>query len=136
MNKFIKSLVFALMMICASTVALAVPPAATIQKAKNVAESAQYQLPMQVYQGLMVTQIKYDSSSYSLVYRYQFTVQIPQPSTDAINEAKLAMIHLVKANPNSEDAQLIKNGITFQYNYYNADGSYIYTIKIRPSDIK
>lgn len=136
MNKFIKSLVFALMMICASTVALAVPPAATIQKAKNMVESAQYQLPAQAGYGIMLTQVKYDSSSYSLVYRYQYTAQVPQPTANAINEAKQAMIHFVKANPNSEDMQFLKDGITFHYNYYNADGSYMYTIKIRPSDVK
>lgn len=49
---------------------------------------------------------------------------------------KLGIIHMLKANPNSEDMQLLKGGITFHYNYYSIDGDFIYAMKITPADIK
>lgn len=85
---------------------------------------------------LCLRTISYNSNNYSLVYRYHYTVPVTKPTTSAINEAKQGIIHLLKANPNSEDMQLVKNGITFHYNYYDTDGNFIYAIKITPSDVR
>lgn len=135
MKKFIISLSTALL-IAASSSIFAAPPLSAIQKAKNQVESVRDQLPIQVSNGLILTQVSYDSKTYTMVFRYYYTIPVTKPTATAIKETKLSMIHLLKANPNSEDMQILKSGISFHYNYYTEDGTFLYAVKITPSDIK
>lgn len=128
-------MVVALMIIGANAVALAAPPAATIRQAQNVVQMARQQLPMQMA-NMILYEVSYDRSNYTLVYRYKFTVHVNRPSEAKIREAKQGLVAMLKAMPNSEDMQLITNGITFHYNYYNSDGTFLYAVKIRPSDVR
>lgn len=136
MKSFVRILLVALLIISANISAFAAPPLSTIQKVKEQVESVRYQLPAQAGYGLMLTQVSYDSQKYTIVYRYHFVIPVEKPSTEAIKEARLSMIHMLKANPNSEDMQFLKDGITFHYNYYNEDGTFLYAIKITPQDVK
>lgn len=136
MKNLVKAIVFALFILSANISAFAIPPLSTIQKVKEQVENVRYQLPAQAGYGLMLTQVSYDSQKYTIVYRYHYTVPAVKPTQEAIQEAKLGIIHMLKANPNSEDMQFIKAGITFHYNYYNEDGTFLYAIKITPQDVK
>ena len=136
MKKIIKTLVVALSVFSASVCTFAAPPLTTIQKAKAMVEEARYQLPVQANYNLLWTQVDYDSKTYSLVYKYYYTVPITKPSNEAINEAKLSIIHLLKANPSSEDTQFIKAGMSFHYKYYSLEGKFLYAIRITSADIK
>ena len=136
MNRLIKTITLMLMIVGANISIFAVPPLSSIQKAKETVENARYQLPIQVSYGLMLTQVSYDSTNYTLVYRYHYIIPVAKPSNEAIKESKLGIIHMLKANPNSEDMQLLKAGITFHYNYYSEDGTFLYAIKLSASDFK
>lgn len=136
MKKQCKALIVALSVFSASVCTFAAPPLATIQKAKAMVEEARYQLPVQVNYGLLWNQIDYDSKTYSLVYQYYFTVPATKPTSDAIKEAKMGIIHFLKANPNSEDVQFLKAGMSFYYKYYSLDGDFLYAVRITPNDIK
>ena len=116
--------------------AFAAPPLSIIQKAKGQVENARYYLPAQAGYGLMLTQVDYDSKTYTMVYRYHYTMYAEKPSAAAIKEVKQGMIHLIKANPQSDDMQFLQAGITFHYNYYSENGTFLYAVKITPSDIK
>lgn len=126
----------AALLIVSANFAFAAPPLSMIQKAKDMVEDARYQLPVSVGNGLMLTNVSYDSKTYTLVYRYHYTFPVSKPSNEAIKESKLGVVHLLKANPNSEDMQFLKSGITFHYNYYSENGTFLYAVKITPSDIK
>ncbi|MDE7387046.1 MAG: hypothetical protein K2N28_07910 [Muribaculaceae bacterium] len=136
MKNIVKTIVAALFILSVNIGAFAIPPLSTIQKVKDQVENIRYQLPAQAGYGLMLTQVSYDSQKYTIVYRYHYTVTAVKPSPEAINEAKQSIIHMLKANPNGEDMQFIKAGITFHYNYYNEDGTFLYAIKITPQDVK
>ncbi len=84
----------------------------------------------------MMTQVIYDSKTYSLVYSYHFTVPAIKPTSESINEIRTGLIHMFKANPNSEEMKYLKSGITFHYNYYSQDGDFLYSIKLTPDDFK
>lgn len=134
-----KKFIIALLTIVAlgiNTPAFAVPPLSLIQKAKDQVEAARYQLPVQVGYGLTLTKLSYDSQTYTIVYRYHYNMYVEKPTPEAIKEAKLGIIHMFKANPNAEDYKFVKGGITFHYNYYTEDGSFLYAIKITSADLK
>lgn len=135
MKKFILSTI-ALLVLATSTQILAAPPLSTIQKVKEQVENIRYQLPVQAGYGLMLTQVSYDSQKYTIVYRYHYAIPVEKPTAEAVKEAKLGIVHMLKANPNSEDMQFLKAGITFHYNYYTEAGSFLYAIKITPADVK
>lgn len=135
MKKFIISLITAFAL-GAGVPAFGTPPLSVIQKVKEQVEAVRYQLPVQAGYGLTLTQVSYDSQTYTIVYRYYFNTYVEKPTPEAINEAKLGIVHMMKANPSSEDYQFVKGGITFQYNYYTESGSFLYTIKITPADLK
>ncbi len=130
-KNFIVTFLVALFILFGAGHSYAAPTLATIQKAKAVVETARYQLPVQISPAIMLTQVSYDSEKYTLVYRYHFTVAATKPTAEAIKESKLGIIHIFKANPESGDTQLLKGGITFHYNYYSEDGTFLYAIKIR-----
>lgn len=136
MKTSLKTLVIAFMLVCANVCAVAAPPLSIVQKAKAMVEDARYQLPVEMGNGLTLYQLSYNSGTYSLVYRYYYSMEVTKPSSEAIKETKLGLIHLLKANPNSQDMMYLKNGITFHYNYYNPDGTFVYAMKITPADIK
>ncbi|MBD5232156.1 MAG: hypothetical protein HDS66_08420 [Bacteroidales bacterium] len=136
MKNVIRAMLIALAFAVATISANASPTLATIQKAKDVVEAARYQLPAEAGYGLMLTQVSYDSNKYTLVYRYYATMPATKPTAEAINEIKQAIIHMVKAQPNSEEMQLLKGGISFHYNYYTTEGTFLYAIKITPADVK
>lgn len=136
MNRIIRILIVAILLLSANIRLNAVPPLATIQKAKEAVENARYVLPMQAGNGIILTQVDYDSKTYSLVYRYHYTVPVEVPSKGTINETKKGMIHLTKANPDSEEMMLLNDGITFDYNYYSEDGTFLFSVKITPDDVK
>ena len=136
MNTKLKCLILALMFSCAGISVNAAPPLSYIQKAKNIVEEARFQLPVEAGYGLTLTQVQYDSKTYSLVYRYHYTIPVQKPDANSIKERKMSVVHLLKANPATEDMQLLKNGISFHYNYYSQDGTFMYAIKITPEDVK
>lgn len=136
MKKTIKTLIVALSVFSANVCTFAAPPLTTIQKAKAMVEEARYQLPVQMHYNLLWTQVDYDSKTYSLVYQYYYTVPIIKPSNESINEAKLGIIHFLKANPYSEETQFIKAGMSFHYKYYSLEGKFLYAIRITSADIK
>ncbi len=136
-KNLLRALLLALFLILVGGgVSNAAPSLAIIQKAKGVVETARYELPVEIAPGLTLTQVSYNSEKYTLVYRYHFTVYVEKPNADAIKEAKLALVHMLKANPNSDEMQLIKGGITFHYNYYSENGTFLYAVKITPADVK
>lgn len=134
-NLIIKTFNIAIILICASVTALAAPPLATIQEAKDMVEAARYQLPVDLGNGMTLSQLDYDSKTYSLVYRYHYYIPAEKPSLEAINETKQGLIHFIKAQPNSEDMRFLKDGISFHYNYYASDGTFVYDLRITPEDI-
>lgn len=135
-NLIIKILCLTIMLISISVAAIAAPPLATIQKAKNMVENARYQLPADVGNGMTLSQVNYDSKTYTLVYRYHYYVPSHKPTLDAINETKQGIVHLLKAQPYCDEMTFLKDGITFHYNYYSSDGTFLYAVKITPADIK
>lgn len=136
MKQILRILFTSILIMVASINIYAAPPLSAIQKAKTVVEDARYQLPVEIGNGLILTQVSYDSKSYTLVYRYHYAVIVTKPSSNTINEVKQGMIHLLKAHPDSDEMQILKSGISFHYNYYNDDGTFLYAVKITPSDIK
>ncbi len=135
MNKFIISLITAFAL-GAGVPVFGAPPLSVIQKAKEQVEAARYQLPVQAGYGLTLTQVSYDSQTYTIVYRYHYNMYVEKPTPEAIKEAKLGIVHMMKANPNSEDYQFVKSGISFHYNYYTENGQFLYAIKIISADLK
>lgn len=121
---------------CANVTAIATPPLNIIRVAKQQVENARYQLPLDIGNGLALTQLSYDSSKYTLVYRYHYYIPVVRPSNTIIRERKLGLIHLLKSDPNSQEMQLLTSGITFHYNYYTEDGEFLFAIKITPQDVK
>ena len=136
MKKNLRVLIVILIILVGNISICAAPPLAAIQKAKNLVENARYQLPVEAGYGLVLTQVSYDSKTYTLVYRYHYTIPVAKPTTQAIYESKQGIIHLLKANPNSEDMQILKSGISFHYNYYDMDGNFLWAVKITPADVK
>ena len=136
MKKTIKLLVVALLMFCTNVSVFAAPSLAAIKKVKAEVENVRYKLPIDMGNGLTLTQMAYDSQNYTIVYRYHYSVPVTKPSANTIKESKLAVIHMLKANPNSEDYIYLKEGFTYHYNYYTMDGDFLYAIKITPQDIK
>jgi hypothetical protein len=136
MKRLIRLLIVGAIAIAAGLNVNAAPPSPVIQKAKATVENARYILPAEAGYGIMLTQVNYDSKTYTLVYRYHFTIPATKPTANAINETKQGVVHMLKAQPNSEEMQLLKGGITFHYNYYTTEGTFLYAIKITPSDVK
>ena len=125
---------FALLLATAASLHAA-PTLAIINKAKAIVEEARYQLPTQI-NGMTLTQVSFDSKTNSLVYRWYMPIEMEKPSAEMIKERKQAIVHLIKGNPDIEDSQLIKGGISFWYNYYNPDGTFLYAVKVTPADIR
>lgn len=126
----------AIIIMAANATVQAAPPLDAIRKVKAMVEDARYQLPADAGYGLMLTQVNYDSKTYTIIYRYHYINPTQKPSPSTISEVKKGLIHMLKANPNSEDMQLLKAGFTFHYNYYNPDGSFLYANKITPADVR
>ena len=136
MKKLKRTIAVAAVIIATNLSTFAAPPASVIQKVKSQVETMSYYLPSEAGYGLTLTQVRYDSSTYSIVYKYQYYLPVNTPTKAAIAEVKQGMIHMLKANPNAEDMQFIKSGITFHYRYYSSDGEFLYSIKITPSDVR
>lgn len=115
--------------------ALGAPTLSMINKAKAIVEEARYQLPIESG-GMTLTQVSFDSKSYSLIYRYYFLFPMEKPSNEVLKERKLGAIHTLKGNPGTGELEMLKGGISFWYNYYNPDGTFLYAIKITPADIR
>lgn len=134
LKKLIHTLIAALFILSADVCLLAAPPAATIQKAKTMIEQARQHLPIKGY-GISLTEVSYDSSTYTLVYRYDYTLPVTKPTPASIKETKIGLVHLMKAKPDSEEMQYLKAGIAFHYKYYSEDGNFLFEVKITPEDV-
>ena len=88
LKKLIHTLIAALFILSADVCLLAAPPAATIQKAKTMIEQARQHLPIKGY-GISLTEVSYDSSTYTLVYRYDYTLPVTKPTPASIKETKI-----------------------------------------------
>lgn len=135
MRKFTISLITAFAL-GAGVPVFGAPPLSVIQKVKEQVEAARYKLPVQAGYGLTLTQVSYDSKTYTMVYRYHYNMHVEKPTSEAIKEAKLGVVHLIKANPNSEEYKFVKSGISFHYNYYTENGQFLYAVKITSADLK
>ena len=136
MKNFFKAIILVLFFASTSSQVSAAPPLSIIKKAKDMVERVRYELPAEISPYMLLTQLSYDSKTYTLVYRYHCTVPVTKPTPESIKEAKLGVIHMLKANPQSEDMLFVKSGISFHYNYYSEDGKFLYAVKITPADIK
>lgn len=114
----------------------AAPPLASIQRAKAIEEEARWQLPMESGFGLTMTSVEFDSQSNTLEYTYYYSFPVDVPSPESIQERRQATIHLLKANPQSEDYQLCKSGISYRYIYFSEDGDYLFESSISPDDLR
>lgn len=130
------SCVAALMLACVSCNHKATPPLQMIQKANECVDNARKQLPLNMGDGLKLTQLIYDSQTYTLVYKYQYTIPIEKPTAEKIKEAKQSVVYLLKANPTSDDMEMVKSGISFHFTYYSEDNTFLYDISITADDIK
>ena len=124
------SCVAALMLACVSCNHKATPPLQMIQKANECVDNARKQLPLNMGDGLKLTQ------TYTLVYKYQYTIPIEKPTAEKIKEAKQSVVYLLKANPTSDDMEMVKSGISFHFTYYSEDNTFLYDISITADDIK
>ena len=136
MKNLIRTIIVALFIVSTNICLSAQPPLETVQKAKTMVENARPQLPFPGGYGLLLTELSYDSKTYSLVYRYRYTVPATKPTNKAIKESKQSLILLLKSHPDSEDMKFLKDGITYYYNYYSQQGDFLFAVKITPDAIK
>ena len=135
--KFIRRALLLLTCLASFSFAGAIKPSqAIINLVKSDIQQAQYQLPVQSDYCLEITKIWYIPESYTVAYKYVYCMNIEKPSNNAIYEMKQSVVHMLKAQPNSKDMTYLTNGITFHYNYYNPDGTFLYAVKITPADVK
>lgn len=137
MHKFIKFLLVGALVFFSSASIPAAPPTAMVQRAKTLAENVRYQLPAQIMYGISLTKVVYDSKTSSLVYDYHYTLPIQKKLTaQSVKEVKQGVIHFLKANPDSDDMQFLKSGISYIYNYYKLDGTFLIALRITSADIE
>ena len=63
------------------------------------------------------------------LYKKKLTAQ-------SVKEVKQGVIHFLKANPDSDDMQFLKSGISYIYNYYKLDGTFLIALRITSADIE
>lgn len=139
MKKILSSSVFIatflLMLTCFSSCKQnPVPSKEYIDSVKNEITVFSKHLPIEAGLGLIITDIDYDDSSYTLEYKYQYTVPgISKPSESEINEGKKAAVAFLKSQP--KEKNLIEKGFSFRYVYYSLEGEYLFTQEISAEDL-
>ncbi|MBD5352428.1 MAG: hypothetical protein HDR86_06335 [Bacteroides sp.] len=135
--KFLLRTFGSLLLLCTFSCTSSTPSTDAIKKAKEVVESAQYQVPVNMGNGLILDRVSFDTKTYTLVYDYHYTLPVNSPSEEAIKERKQAIIHLIKSQPSSAEMDLLKSGISMRYNYYTENGGYLlYSVTLTQKDLK
>lgn len=92
-------------------------------------------LPIEGGIGLLITDVEYDEATYTIQYKYQYTVPgVHKPSESQINEAKKLAVGIILQQP--KEKKLLEQGFSFRYDYYSLDDEYLFTQQIALEDIK
>lgn len=111
------------------------PSPETVEKVKLELARFSDLLPIEGGVGMIITDIDYDDASNTIRYKYQYTVPgVSKPDESQIKEAKKAALTLVESMP--REKELLMEGISYHYDYYTMDNTYLYSMDISLHDLE
>ena len=107
----------------------------TVDLVKSELEAFSKHLPIEGGLGMLITDVDFDDATYTIKYRYQYTVPgVHKPSDSQIKEAKNITVNITKSLP--KEKKLLQQGFTFRYDYYSLDNEYLFTQEITKEDLE